>query len=168
MPEAHLPGTGTSGRRARSVALLGPLLTTALVTALAGCGSGGSAGPADPSDGTYRLYATSAGTVDAETAPLLELAGDTLRLADGDQAATLGEPAEQLTLCPPSGEGAPVRLDTALTVGDLVLTSPALFGDCGTTAPERVTVVDLDAIDTDLAFPFERWAEFCDVDDPDC
>jgi hypothetical protein len=32
----------------------------------------------------------------------------------------------------------------------------------------RVTVVDLEATDTDLGFPFTRWAELCDVTDPDC
>ncbi len=145
---------------------LGSLTAVAVLT---GCGSGGSGGPADVADGTYRLYATSDGpSVDADSAPVLEIGGETVRLSDGDQSATLGDPAEDWVLCPPSGQGAPVRLDTALTVGDLVISSPALFGDCGATRPERVTVVDLDSVDTDLAFPFERWAEFCDVDDVDC
>ncbi len=61
-----------------------------------------------------------------------------------------------------------MSLDAPLSVDGVVFTRPALVGDCGQTTPVRVTLVDLDATDTSLRFPFTRWAEFCDLTDPDC
>ena len=52
-------------------------------------------------------------------------------------------------------------------IGDLELAEPAIFGDCGEARPIRVTVVDLSAVG-DGQFPFQRWAEFCDIADADC
>ena len=142
------------------------------VLALAGCGgsdSSTSGGPAAISDGAYAYLASSAGG--GAQAATLTIDGDSLSLT-GDAApvtATIGEPAAEAVLCPPSGKGQPSTLGTPLTVGSVALASPAIFGDCGQTTPKRVTLVDLDSYD-EAAGPFKytRWVEFCDTTDPDC
>ncbi len=55
-----------------------------------------------------------------------------------------------------------------MTVGDLTLVAPAMFGDCGDSAPELVTVVDLDSATESGPLPFSRWIEFCNVESADC
>jgi hypothetical protein len=133
--------------------------------ALGGCQDNGAA---PLGDGDYRLYATSsAGIVPDAT---LAITGPDVTLAQGSSIAeyALGAPAAAVTGCPPSGKGTPVRVDGPMVIGDLGLQSPALLGDCGQTRPVRVTVVDLESFDEGLRFPFTRWAEFCDITDPDC
>jgi hypothetical protein len=135
----------------------------------AGCGD--SASPAAVQDGAYRLFATSAqGGQVAAGAPELTIAVDRVTFTEGADTTTaaFGEATEPLVVCPPSGQGSPVSLDAPLSVDGVVFTRPALVGDCGQTTPVRVILVDLDATDTDLGFPFTRWAEFCDLTDPDC
>ncbi|MGA7690254.1 MAG: hypothetical protein WCA29_13610 [Jiangellales bacterium] len=144
-------------------------LVVATMLLAAGCGDGASA--AAVQDGTYRLFATSAqGGLTAAGAPQMTIADDTVTLTEGADTATatLGEPTGQLVVCPPSGQDSPVSLDRPLSVGAVGFRRPALVGDCGQTTPMRVTLVDLAAPDTSLGFPFTRWAEFCDLTDPDC
>ena len=143
-----------------------------LVLALGGCSgwSGGSGrSPADISDGTYRLLATSAGQ-DADPTVQLQISGDVVVLTQGPDSVqgTLRQAGSaEYVLCPPDGTGSPRPLGSPVEVAGVRLASPALFGDCGQTTPVRVTLVDLSTT-TDQAFPFQRWAEFCDTADPDC
>lgn len=133
--------------------------------ALGGCQD---SSPAPHGDGDHRLYATSSGGGVPDASLAIE--GPDVTLAQGTSIAeyTIGSPAEAVTLCPPNGTGSPIRLDGGpMTIGDLEIQSPALFGDCGHTRPVRVTVVDLESFD-EFEFPFARWAEFCDITDPDC
>ncbi len=131
---------------------------------LAGCGSG----PSDVADGSYRAYATS-GTqsLDAD----LTITGEQAIVTTGDAESTfaIGVPGDSFVLCPPDGSGQPRPLDGQLTFGTLTLDEPAVFGDCGTTSPLRVTLVDLASYDAaNGPFPFMEWVEFCDLEDPDC
>lgn len=151
--------------------MIGRVWLVAAVVLLLAAGCADDSSPAQVQDGSYRLFATSeSATIDATGAPGLLIDADTVSLTDGADTSTvvLGEPTEQRVVCPPSGEGSPLSLDAALSVDGVTLTRPALFGDCGQTTPVRVTLVDLESTDTSLRFPFTRWAEFCDVTDPDC
>jgi hypothetical protein len=149
----------------------GAVVVALSVLALAGCeGSDGSSsgGPAEVSDGSYAYLASSAG---GSAAASLTITGDTLTLTGdaGPVTATIGEPAAEAVLCPPSGKGQPATVGTPLTVGSVGLASPAVFGDCGQTTPRRVTLVDLDSYDeAGGPFKYTRWVEFCDTTDPDC
>lgn len=151
---------------------LGAVSVLSSVLALAGCGGSQDAtsgGPAEVTDGAYVSLASSAGGGAEDVG--LDIGGDsiTLRQDSGTTTATIGEPAAEAILCPPSGKGRPRQIDTPLTVGSVALASPAIFGDCGQTAPRRVTLVDLDSYD-ESAGPaaFTRWVELCDTTDPDC
>jgi hypothetical protein len=150
----------------------GAALVASTVLALAGCGGSGdstSSGPAPISDGAYAYLASSAGG--GAQAATLTIAGGTLTLTGdaGPVTATIGEPATEAVLCPPSGKGQPAEVGAALTVGSVSLASPAIFGDCGQTTPKRVTLVDLDSYDeAGGPLKFTRWMEFCDTSDPDC
>jgi hypothetical protein len=144
---------------------------TAAVVLLLAAGCADDVSPAQVQDGSYRLFATSESTsVDAAGASELLIDADTVSLTDGANTSTvvLGEPTDERVVCPPSGEGSPLSMDVPLSVDGVTFTRPALFGDCGQTTPVRVTLVDLESTDTSLRFPFTRWAEFCDVTDPDC
>jgi hypothetical protein len=138
----------------------------ASVALLAGC----QAGPASIRDGSYRLYATSESTQVDSAAATLEITGPDVVLVQDDVEwhTSLGEPAQRRVVCPPGGRGTPVAIEGTARVGNLTFTSPALIGDCRRSSPARVTLVDLDSVDTGMRFPFTRWAEFCDVADPDC
>jgi hypothetical protein len=148
------------------------VLVASSVFGLAGCGGAdgsSSGGPATVSDGAYTYLASSAGG--GAQAATLTIAGGTLTLTGngGPVTATIGEPATQAVLCPPSGKGQPGTLGTPMAVGSVALSSPAIFGDCGQTTPKRVTLVDLDSYDKAAGpFGFTRWVEFCDTTDPDC
>ena len=150
----------------------GAALVASSVLALAGCGGSedsSSGGPAEVPDGAYAYLASSAGG--NAPATTLTIAGDTLTLTGdaGPVTATIGEPATEAVLCPPSGKGQPATLGTPVAVGSVALSSPAIFGDCGQTTPKRVTVVDLDSYDEAAGpFTYTRWVEFCDTTDPDC
>ena len=150
----------------------GAVLVACTALAIAGCGGSddsSSGGPGDVSDGAYAFLASSAGG--SEPATTLTVAGDTLTLTvdAGPVTATIGEPAAEAVLCPPSGKGQPATLGTPLTLGSIALASPGIFGDCGQTTPKRVTLVDLDSYD-EAAGPFKytRWVEFCDTTESDC
>jgi hypothetical protein len=137
---------------------------------LAGCSSSGQSadGPQPVADGSYAFLASSAGGTGSAT---LEISGNQVTLAqDGSSTTgTMGAVATEAVLCPPSGKGQPVELDASLTVGELALAAPAIFGDCGGVTPKRVTVVDLDSYDEGAGpFSYTRWVEFCDTTDPDC
>jgi hypothetical protein len=150
----------------------GLVLGLACVVALGACSTGStgaSQGPAEVPDGSFRLLATSSDQ-EPDPAATLQIAGDTVVLTQGSDTDTgaLGQAVEgDYVLCPPGGRGSPRPLDTPVEIGGVRLTSPAVFGDCGQTKPVRVTLVDL-AATSDTAFPFNRWAEFCDTKDPDC
>lgn len=136
------------------------------LTGLTGCQSG----PDPITDGSYRLLATSTG---ATTDPTLTatIAGSslTLRTPTSEATATIGSPGPTFVLCPPKGRGQPMTLgNDALTVDQVTLTRPAIFGDCASTTPERITLVDLDGVDTSRQLPFTRWAEFCRTGSRDC
>ena len=153
-------------------ARFGAVLVASSVFGLAGCGGSdgsSSGGPATISDGAYAYLASSAGG--SPLAATLTIAGDTLTLTGdaGPVTATIGEPAAEAVLCPPSGKGQPATVGTPLTVGAVALASPAIFGDCGQTTPKRLTLVDLDSYDeAGGPFKYTRWLEFCDTSDPDC
>jgi hypothetical protein len=124
--------------------------------------------PAPVTDGAYRAFASSLGTVD-DSMVVIDASVLTVTTGDIVQSARVGDADGTYTLCPPEGTGEALRLDQPLTIGELVLAEPAVFGDCGATQPARVTIVDLDsAAETTGPFPFTRWMEFCDVTDPDC
>lgn len=150
----------------------GAALVASSVFALAGCGGsdGASSGaPSEVSDGAYAYLASSAGG--SAPAVSLTIAGDAITLTGdtGPVTATIGEPATEAVLCPPSGKGQPAKVGTALNVGSVALASPAIFGDCGQTTPMRVTLVDLDSYDeAGGPYKYTRWVEFCDTTDPDC
>ncbi len=142
------------------------MITLAGLAGLTSCQSG----PDGITDGSYQLLASSAGA-EPDAAQTVEIAGSTVTLhtASGDATATLGSPASTMVLCPPHGDGKPTTLgDSALTMGRVTLTHPAVFGDCGSATPERITLVDLDGVDTAQSFPFTRWAEFCLSGSQDC
>jgi hypothetical protein len=138
-----------------------------LVMVLAACSS---LGPANVESGQYRLYATSASGEELPPDVSLVIEDAALTLSSGAEQRTyiLGDPGAEYTVCPPSGQGAPQPLGGAVSIGDLDLADPAVFGDCGKAKPSRVTVVDLSSVDEVNQFPFERWAEFCLIEDPDC
>lgn len=72
-------------------------------------------------------------------------------------------------LCAPAGMGQPLRVDAALSVGAVALSSPAVFGDCRQVTPTRVTLVDLDSLDEAPGpLSYTRWVENCDTTDPGC
>jgi len=148
------------------------LVATSLVVALTGCSGSGdstSGGPQTPSDGSYTYLAESASGGAPSAALEINGTGITLTQETGTTTATIGDPAQEEILCPPSGKGRPLTITAPLTIGTVALTSPAIFGDCGLVKPTRVTVIDLDSFDkAGGPFGFTRWVEFCDTTDPDC
>ncbi len=148
---------------ARRLAVLVPVILLGLTA----CGGGG--GPADLADGDYRAFAIAAGGSAPDASLAISGADVTVTAGDSVVSARIGSAAESYLVCPPNGEGKPVTLDQPVTIGADTFTRPALFGDCGETAPVRVTLVDLDSVTAgEGAPPFGRWIEFCDVTDPDC
>lgn len=139
--------------------------TVGVLALLAAACSSSGAGPV--SDGSYVGYASSAGTAPAAT---LSIAGTSLTVDQGGSSTpyTISDGAAEYTVCGDGGTGTPSPLSGAMTVESIELAEPAIFGDCGITAPDRVTIVDLDSFDDTLGFPFVRWVEFCDTSDDDC
>ena len=148
------------------------LVATSLVVALTGCAGSDdstSGGPQAPSDGSYTYLAGSAGGGAPSAALEIKGTGITLTQQTGTTTATIGDPAPEAVLCPPSGKGRPLTITAPLTIGTVALTSPAIFGDCGLVKPTRVTVIDLDSFDkAGGPFGFTRWVEFCNITDSDC
>ena len=146
-------------------AILAAALTSAAL-ALTACQSG----PSAVASGDYRGYAASAEV--GEVPPVtLTIDGSTLTFGENDVLTTaeLGAGGDEYVVCPPSGSGYPALLGPPLSLGPVTFDSPAIIGDCGVTAPVRVTVVDLTSVDDEQGlFPFTRWVEFCDTTDPDC
>lgn len=146
-----------------------PMSAVGVVAALlllTGC----QAGPQLVAPGAYRLLSTSSSTSPSTSAALAVVA-NTVTVTTGSDTWTsvIGEPGQSVVLCPPSGRGAPSALGEPLSLGEIELTRPAIFGDCGQTRPRRVTVVDLDSYNGgETRPPFTRWAEFCNTVDPDC
>lgn len=134
--------------------------------ALLAAACGGSS-PSRPADGTYTGYAASDGSVPAGTL-LVDGESYVLDIGGSSQEGRLTESDTQYVVCPPDGEATVEQMGAALTIGDLTFTTPAVFGDCGETAPVRVTIVDVATADMDMAFPFITWVELCDTTDPDC
>ena len=133
---------------------------------LAGCQQ---SKPEAVDSGEYRFLASSSGS-DLPNS-VLAVAESSVTLTQGTEVtrAAMGQPGESYIVCPPSLEAAPIPLMGSLTVGDMQLASPALFGDCGDVRPVRVTLIDLDSYDEGAGgLPFTRWAEFCGITDPDC
>lgn len=126
-----------------------------------------SSGPAAVSDGNYLGYASSAGTAPAAT---LSITGSSLTVDQGGSSSpyTISDGTAEYTVCGDGGTGTPSPLSGAMAVESIEMAEPAIFGDCGITAPDRVTIVDLDSFDDTLGFPFTRWVEFCDTSDDDC
>ena len=153
---------GSAGRVAR----LATVATSAAML-LSGCQQ---SGPASVTNGQYRLYATSTGESQLPDSTLV-VEDSTVTLTQGGEVTEVatGEPGEEYTLCPPRGAAAPTPLAGPVAVGDLLLSNPAVFGDCAQAAPARVTVIDLASFEEGAGgLPFARWVEFCDTDDPDC
>ena len=144
--------------------------TVAVLPAVALTLTACQSGPAAIASGDYRAYAASSevGSVPPVT---LVIDGSTLTFGENDVLTTaeLGESTDEYLVCPPSGKGSPVLLSPALSLGPTAFESPAIVGDCGATAPARVTVVDLASVSEEEGpLPFTRWVEFCDTTDPDC
>lgn len=147
----------------RPIAVLGAAL---LGLVLAGCQSG----PQSVPDGTYRLL-SDASTTSPGAGDSLQISSNAVMLssAGATTSAELGAATAQYTFCPPSGKGTARSLGSPLTINGTDYATPAVFGDCGQAKPTRVTIVDLDSYnDGATQLPFSRWAEFCDVSDPDC
>jgi hypothetical protein len=134
---------------------------------MAGCSS---SSPEAISDGEYQTYATSDSTSDPSPVNLTISGDDATFSIDGETlSVTIGAAGGEYVVCPPDTKGAVRSLGAALTLGSLTLTQPAMFGDCGVTSPNRVTIVDLDSVSADAGpFPFGRWIEMCNVTDSDC
>jgi len=143
------------------------LITFVIAGALALSGCGGDAGPRTVEDGSYGFFASSTGS---GSPAMLEIVGDALTLTTdgGTFSATFEDGDARYVVCPPSGEGEPSPVSTALTIGDLSFAEPAIFGDCGEVAPARVTIVDLSTFDGGMLPVFGTWVELCDTSDPDC
>ena len=136
------------------------------ILALAACQSG----PADVASGDYRAFAASS---EIGEVPPVTLTVDGAALTFGEldmlNARELGQGGEEVVVCPPDGRGSPASLGEPLSLGTTTFEAPAIVGDCGATAPRRVTVIDLASAEQDAGpFPFTRWVEFCDTTDPDC
>ena len=134
---------------------------------LTGC----SGDPAAIANGTYRAMAASGELTTTPDATLTVDGGQFIfSTAGGVDIATTATPGtEQFVVCPPDATGKPDLLGPTVTVGGVAFAEPAVFGDCGQTKPERITVVDLASARVDGGpFPFTRWIEFCDTSDPDC
>lgn len=149
-----------------AVVLLVPLVL------VAGCSG---PGPAEITDGNYAFLASSTtpGSSDGGRPEVgtLTVAGRVLTLSQPSGTSThqVGDAAGTTVLCPPSGQGAPLRLTGPMVVGGLTLASPAVFGPCSTTSPRRITVIDLASFDDSRApNKYGSFVEFCDQTDPDC
>lgn len=125
-------------------------------------------GPSAVGDGSYRAFAVAGGgTPPAVTMEIQE--SSVLIAEDGTVVElTIGAALGDYTLCPPRGDGALMPLNGSIDLGTIQFDNPAIFGDCGETSPERVTLVDLDSNAEGALPPFVDWLEFCDVKDPDC
>jgi len=148
-----------ASRRAIVIAPLAVIL-------LAGC----QAGPAAIEDGTYRAFAA-APEIGVVPEVMLAVNGSTLTISEGDVIASVESRAgeAEYLVCPPDGTGVPAPMDGPLSLGPVTLAEPAVFGDCGSVTPTRVTIVDLASVDDAAGpVPFTRWVEFCDTSDPDC
>jgi major membrane immunogen (membrane-anchored lipoprotein) len=140
------------------------MVGVALALVLTACGS---SGPGAIADGSYKAYAVSSGaTPDA----MLVIEGSSVTLTqDGTQSDfTMTDGTTEYTVCGTDGSGTPSPLGADMTVGDVDMVNPAIYGDCGQTSPNRVTVVDLDSALGSGGIGFASWAEFCDVNDSDC
>ncbi len=136
-----------------------------LVVLVVACGGGGAA---EIADGSYRAFAVAEGEVPDLS---LEIDGNALTFTGpgGITEASLGAIAGAYRVCGTETEDDVVEVDTAVTVDAVEWANPGIFGDCGITSPERVTLVDLDSHDEALGVvPFARWIELCDTTDPDC
>lgn len=144
--------------------LLKVLLVAVAMAAVAACGS---SSPEDVVDGNYESYATSDGNAPQANLTIIE---DSVVLATGSETVetVITDSGEVFVVCPPDGDAQVRSIAESFTIGDIEFSSPGIFGDCGETKPVRVTIVDLDDVDPDTAFPFSDWVEFCDTDDPDC
>ena len=148
-------------RRHRVAALL---VAVPMALLLAAC----QGGPVDVADGQYRAYAWS-GTTDPQASIVVDGDQMVVTTGAGDETLTIGDPGNSYVLCPPDTSGRPLLLRGVLTVGDLTLQQPAVFGDCGVTSPSRITLIDMTSYDPSQGpFPFTEWVEFCDIRDADC
>ncbi len=126
----------------------------------------GTSSPAAIEDGSYVAYGSSD---DAVPEASMEIAGDSVTITEAgmQQSLTKTKGIVEYTVCGTDGVGAPSPLEPGFTVGLLAFTNPAIYGDCGVTAPKRVTIIDLDSVEPDGS-TFSRWLEFCDISDADC
>lgn len=144
------------------------LIWSALAVVVVGL-SACQAGPPEVEDGEYRFFASSESAQHPDATLRVKGESVTLSVDDVESVTTLARGDEEYTICPDSRDGRPQTLTNPVALGDTHFAAPAVFGDCGVTKPARVTLVDLDSIDDDGSLPaFTRWAEFCDVTDPDC
>lgn len=129
-----------------------------------------SSGPAEPGNGEYRAFAAAAGLPGAPGASVAISDGAAEVTADGATSrSALTERSLDQVLCPPDAKGSAWTLDAGIVIGGIAFEEPAIIGDCGTSAPVRITLVDLaSGSESVRPFPFTRWIEFCDVSDPDC
>ncbi len=144
----------------------GAVVASLAVALLAGCQSG----PAAVGDGSFRAFAA-APEVRALPAVMLTIDGSTLTLGEGVVLTSVEsrDGDAEYVVCPPDGTGVPATMGDPLRLGTVTFEEPAVFGDCGTVSPRRVTIVDLASLDDAAGrFPFTRWVEFCDTTDPDC
>lgn len=143
--------------------LLGGVLT------LTGCQS--QSGPEALEPGQYVALASSTGITQTGATLALTSTYVVLRSDTNPQTSAFAGPSAEFLLCPPSGHGVGRTLREPLTIGGQDYQSPMIFGDCGTTRPARVTIVDLTSLEDPSehsSMPFSRWIEFCRGGAPDC
>ena len=137
----------------------------ALALIAAGCSA---SGPDAVSDGTYHGYAASNGSAPSASL-VIEGNTATFSIDSGAESYSMRDAEAEYVLCPPDGQGTPLSLGSPLAIGSTDFSQPAVFGDCGETAPERITLVDLGSYDEAAGgLPFGTWMEFCNAADDDC
>jgi hypothetical protein len=137
--------------------------------ALTGCQS--QSGPEALETGQYVALASSTGVTPAGARLAVTATEVALQSDSKAQTAAFAGASEEFLLCPPGGHGAGTLLQEPLTIDGRAYAEPMVFGDCGTTRPARVTLVDLTSRQDpaeNTSFPFSRWTEFCRVGSPDC
>jgi hypothetical protein len=145
-----------------------PLAPLAAVLVLLASACGGNS-TAEIPDGSYRAFSVTEGEVPEIS---LSIDGDSLTFtaAGGEEVeTTLAAQGDVHPVCGTDREDEVFAVGTSLSFVGAEYTRPGLFGDCGITAPVRVTLVDLDSYDDALGVvPFARWVELCATSDPDC
>lgn len=148
----------------------GGLLAAGALGALFALSACSSAGPSAPADGKYRVLAMSDAFASAPEATLwVKKSSVDLVVGDAVTRSKLTNTAVDAVICPPDTKGSAWSLAQSIDFVGVTFESPAIIGDCGSSLPARITLVDLASSSSDVTpFSFTRWIELCDVSDTDC